>query len=109
MDDDSPHVEESHVIVLGNTNLLQRSGHVFAGWNIQPDGTGNHYHPDETFIIEDNTILYSQWLKIHKVVFEDHEGTLLRIVDVVHGHAATPPSDPSRTGGAIGFIVVKRF
>jgi hypothetical protein len=49
----------STVTVLGNSRSLRKavgdendSSYVFLGWNTQPDGSGDSYHPGDTFILE---------------------------------------------------------
>ncbi|MDV4151843.1 leucine-rich repeat protein [Clostridium sp. AL.422] len=50
------------VTVSANTGGLQKSGHVFGGWNTQADGAGIHYEPGEIIIIQnENIVLYVQW------------------------------------------------
>ena len=39
------------VTVLGNTGSLVKSGYDFAGWNMQPDGSGTTYTVSQTFIM----------------------------------------------------------
>ncbi|TVP85317.1 MAG: hypothetical protein EA375_04665 [Acholeplasmataceae bacterium] len=92
------YVEDSLVTVLHNEGNLEKENHIFIGWNTEPDGNGITYLPDDTFTIEQNTNLYALWIRVYEVIFEDHDGTLLKIETVIHGHAAHPPADPIREG-----------
>jgi len=33
----------------------------FQGWNTRPDGTGTHYRPGDTIIVNEDLILYAEW------------------------------------------------
>ena len=57
----SPYLSGSTVTVLGNTGPLVKTGFVFNGWNTAANGSGSKYDPGNTFIINENTILYAQW------------------------------------------------
>ncbi len=98
IDDKSPYVEESTVIVSGNQGYLEKTGYAFNGWNTHLDGSGNHFQEDDEFVILENTVLYAQWLKIHSVIFMNYDDTVLKTEEVIHGHPATPPEAPTRTG-----------
>ncbi|MFU8781359.1 MAG: InlB B-repeat-containing protein, partial [Kiritimatiellia bacterium] len=63
VDVNSPYPANAQVTVLGNTNALVKTGHVFAGWNTLADGEGDAYAPDDTFNITSNTTLYAQWVE----------------------------------------------
>lgn len=50
------------VIVLGNTGNLSRSGYVFAGWSMDPDGSGPVYQDGDTFLMPATDVtLYAVW------------------------------------------------
>jgi uncharacterized repeat protein (TIGR02543 family) len=51
----------STVVVLGNSEFA-KSGFTFGGWNTATNGSGISYSPGNTFTINDNTILYAQWI-----------------------------------------------
>ena len=40
-----------------------RSGYTFAGWNTEPDGSGDFYQPSDSFRMEKDQVnkLYAQW------------------------------------------------
>ena len=40
-----------------------RAGYTFDGWNTQPDGRGDYYSNNESYILNHDTILYAQWSK----------------------------------------------
>lgn len=63
-DEDSPYASGSTVTVL--TNEFTREGYEFSSWNTKADGSGYFYDPaddeNNTFIINENTTLYAQWM-----------------------------------------------
>lgn len=49
-----------------SANVPARDGYVFAGWNLEPDGTGTTYQPGASFGIDQtisnsNIVLYAMW------------------------------------------------
>ena len=60
----STYASGSTFIVLGNSGLLAKSGFTFAGWNTAANGSGTSYSQGNTFAINANTILYSQWTPV---------------------------------------------
>ncbi len=40
---------------------LSRTGHTFAGWNTQPNGTGTDYAAGSNYTLTGNSILYAKW------------------------------------------------
>ena len=66
VDASSPYTGGSSVTVLGNSGTLTKtvSGTIyqFAGWNTQPDGSGTNYVGGNTFTINANTTLYTNWI-----------------------------------------------
>jgi len=57
------------VTVMG-TGTLYRIKAAFRGWTTQPSGRGIHYAKGTTFVITNNTELYSYWTE---------DGTVIRI------------------------------
>ncbi len=47
-------------VYSGNVDL-RKSGHLFGGWNMQPDGDGDSYLPGDSVPITSNEILYAKW------------------------------------------------
>ena len=47
--------------VKGNENSLTKTGKVFAGWSLRPDGNGKVYNPGDTFNIRGDMTLYARW------------------------------------------------
>ncbi len=56
-----------------NAFHFTRQGYYFAGWNTKADGTGTAYMPGSTILMDEDKVLYAQWmastftLTIHKV------------------------------------------
>lgn len=44
-----------------NSGGLEKTGHNFAGWNTQPDGSGTHYEEGAMYIDNADLDLYAQW------------------------------------------------
>ena len=68
----------SSVLVTGNADDLKRDGYLFTGWNSNRDGSGtnyylpidrepNYYYLADRIILNNNTTLYANWLKLHEV------------------------------------------
>ncbi|AVK85909.1 hypothetical protein C3943_21630 [Lysinibacillus sp. B2A1] len=55
--------EENEIVtVQENNGKLVRTGHTFKGWNLQADGAGIAYMPNDTFKMgKANVTLYAQW------------------------------------------------
>lgn len=50
------------VSVYGNTGGLDKPGYLFAGWNVQADGSGAGYTAGQTFTMGGaDVVLYAQW------------------------------------------------
>lgn len=47
-------------VTISNT-IPQRAGYVFKGWNTQMDGKGITYFNGNTFLVQNNVMLYAQW------------------------------------------------
>lgn len=75
IDTSCPYRIGDSVIVLGNTGNLQKTDYTFTGWNTKSDGTGTHYDAYEAFIINDNVILYAEWLYTGSVVIKFPSGS----------------------------------
>ena len=78
-DFDSPYDTGSTVTVLENTFALPQ-GYIFDHWNTREDNSGDNYLPGETFTINENTILYAQWVETintyYTVSFDSNGGNL---------------------------------
>ncbi len=61
-DTNSPYTSVEMVIVLDNTGDLVKTGHTFSGWNTQPNGSGLHHNPGDSFKMPANNLtLYAEW------------------------------------------------
>ena len=78
IDNSSPYIEGSTVTVLGNTGFLEKAKEVFNGWNTASNGSGMNYLPGDSFVINDDTVLYAQWQRI--VCFKEGS-TILCLID----------------------------
>lgn len=47
-----------------SANTLTRAGYVFAGWNTQPDGSGELYADEAEHAFTEDLILYAQWAAV---------------------------------------------
>lgn len=47
--------------IKGNENSLTKTGKMFKGWSLRPDGKGKVYNPGNTFNIRGNMTLYAIW------------------------------------------------
>ena len=75
VDSSSPYLAGSTVTVPGNTGTLTRNNFIFNGWNTAANGSGTSYSPTNTFTINSNTILYTRWLRVYFVSYEDNGST----------------------------------
>ena len=62
--DNNKYIKDQIVSLFG-ASTISNPGSQFIGWSLNPDGTGNIYHPGDTIIMgtEDIT-LYAQWENI---------------------------------------------
>ena len=51
----------------GTSREFSRPGYTFAGWNTQPNGSGDQYNAGETLTMNGNVTLYAQWVPKDKV------------------------------------------
>ena len=47
--------------VTVSANTFTRDHYIFDGWNTQPNGNGTSYKAGDTFVIDQNVVLYAQW------------------------------------------------
>ncbi len=60
VDTSTPYAPGDLVTVL-HPGGLERTHFTFAGWNTAPDGSGTHFEPGSTFVINAGTTLFAQW------------------------------------------------
>ncbi len=90
----SPYQQGTSVTVLGNTGSLTKVGYTFAGWNTSPDGNGEAYLANDSFIITGDTTLYAQWSGANYIVTFNANG----------GGTPTQSSKPVTFGNAYGSL-----
>lgn len=56
-----------------NKNQFVFEGHIFTGWNTEPDGSGISYSDEEELILERNITLYAQWEEFFEYGFRDYK------------------------------------
>ena len=61
LDDKSPYLEKTKVIVADPHNKIVRAGYNFIEWNTKADGSGETYQPGDTFTINSNLTLFAMW------------------------------------------------
>ncbi len=88
----------SVVTVQGNTGTLVRTGHTFAGWNTEADGSGARYDEADTFAIgAEGVTLYAQWKTNDYAVAYDGNGSTAGIVPAggsyAYGSGITVPGN----------------
>lgn len=73
----SPYAPGSTVLVLGNSELLEKTGHEFDGWNTKADGTGTTYAAASTLTVAtSNVTLFAKWkAETHTVTYEGNGST----------------------------------
>lgn len=90
------------------TNLYEVGSHVFAGWYLNPECTGDEYKLNEHTMPAANLILYAKWVPISHTVRtflteDDLGGTPRNSFTVPHGSAVeNPPAKP--TNGNYTFV-----
>lgn len=66
--------QNENIKVASNPDNMQVKGYKFVGWNTMADGSGKTYQPNETFVIDKDTVLYAQWEEeIYTLTF-DYQG-----------------------------------
>ena len=54
----------------GTSREFSRPGYTFAGWNTQPNGSGDQYNAGEALTMNGNVTLYAQWVPKDKVTIK---------------------------------------
>ena len=67
--DRARYVEGAEVVVL-EPYSIDRIGHIFTGWNTEPDGSGDTYIPGSTFTILSETTIYAEWVLVFRVIYD---------------------------------------
>ena len=80
VDSKSPYTPGSTVTVIAKPANLVKTGFVFGGWNIAPDGSGINYSdtsPGNTFTIRGHVTLYAKWTSVvtYKVTYNGNKNT----------------------------------
>ena len=57
-------------------DCMTRSGHLFTGWNTEPDGSGTSYEPDTVVTLTKDLTLYAQWTPVVATVHFDPNDSL---------------------------------
>jgi len=69
--DGNSYDEGDIVTVMGNEGSLEKSDHVFIGWNTRQDLSGDSYADgDMLSVIDTNIILYAMWAEKYKVFYD---------------------------------------
>jgi uncharacterized repeat protein (TIGR02543 family) len=71
----SPYNSGSLVTILGNLGNLAKTNYTFSGWNTAANGSGISYLPNNTFIINKNTILYAMWTPSYRIFYDGNTNT----------------------------------
>ena len=91
------------VTVASNSGGLDKSGHVFAGWNTSADGSGTNYLAtgSDSLTPSGNVTLYAKWNRIYTVTYSYNSATGGNTVasnSFVTGDTAITLPTPTRTG-----------
>ena len=58
-------------IRLPGGNDLHRSGFKFRCWNTNAAGTGNNYIAGQSFLVNNNVVLYAKWERLYTVIYTE--------------------------------------
>lgn len=96
--DTSGYVSGVEVTVRDNTGNLVRAGYAFGGWNTQPDGEGDLYQPDDTFLISEDVTFYAVWTGVPvSGVLVSEDDFAIRVGVTVGLEAVVEPADAEDT------------
>lgn len=93
----------SEVTVADNT--FTNAGYAFNGWNTAPDGSGTEYAEGDVFELEEDMILYAQWVEGYTVVYDGNgndggtvptDSKVYKLNDTV----VIPAGTPTKTGSS---------
>ncbi len=74
-DPNSPYDYNTAVTALG-LGTIERTGHLFLGWNTKADGTGVPYAVGDAFLIRADRTFYAQWsIETYTVTYNANGGT----------------------------------
>jgi len=57
-------------IQLPGQGNMWRDGYAFGGWNTEPDGSGNHFWPWNSFWLYHDITLYAVWIPLRTITFD---------------------------------------
>ncbi|MBR0333994.1 MAG: InlB B-repeat-containing protein [Bacteroidales bacterium] len=60
----APQIFDPTVLQALNANTFTRNGHMFAGWNTAPDGSGTPFNDQAEVMIGGDLTLYAQWYAV---------------------------------------------
>ena len=60
VDPDSPYAPGTNITVESDQGISREGWH-FVAWNLEPDGSGDSYHPGDTYLLEKDTTFYALW------------------------------------------------
>ena len=82
------------VLALGQGSL-SKTGHSFAGWNTNAEGTGLDYESGATYSVEQELILYAQWSpRTYTISFNTSPGSHVDSQTLLYGERVAIPEDP---------------
>ena len=94
------------VTLLANTGNLVKTGHTFAGWCVNADGTGTNYTQGQTFVVGSvNVTLFVKWTTqnpTYTVTYEGNGNTSGSVpTDSTNYEEATSVTLPANTGNLV--------
>jgi uncharacterized repeat protein (TIGR02543 family) len=108
-EDTAVYETNQNVLVLGNSGNLAKLDYSFAGWTLDPGGTGTVYSQGNTIMMGSaNIFLYAHWINNNPSVFhgqavdiwEDFEDSTLISGLAIEGNTTISSSDYSAAGAA---------
>ena len=60
VDPDSPYAPGTNITVESDQGISREGWH-FVAWNLERDGSGDTYHPGDTYLLEKDTTFYALW------------------------------------------------
>ncbi|PTN33032.1 InlB B-repeat-containing protein [Desulfonatronum sp. SC1] len=97
--DNQTKVEGQNLTLAANTGSLARTGHTFAGWNTQANGSGTDHAAGEVYTTDASLTLYARWIaNSHTLSFDSAGGSEISPITQDYGTAVTAPANPTRVG-----------
>ena len=67
---------ETMPLVVADDPFTDPQGMRFMNWNTSPDGLGTIYRPGDDILIEEDTVLYAQWVDASSIIEDFEDGVI---------------------------------